>query len=152
MSTAREYKMDKKKQIAKNEGAMVDLLNQEMKELQGSQKHIGETNEMVEEMAKITCSMYCRDKDKKCAGVQECDFKCLQYNRCEALVGLGYRKIPEGADNFLTDYKKGFKEGVQAVQVQLEEGLSKYDNHYTIEKGFLLEWLREICNGLMEGM
>lgn len=31
----------------------------------------------IEEMTKITCSMYCRNRDKKCAGVQECDMKCL---------------------------------------------------------------------------
>ena len=86
----------------------------------------------------------------------------------ELLVECGYRKIPENvvviprkeleenaylkqcADNFLADYKKGFKEGVQAVQVQLEEGLSKYDKHYTLEKGSLLEWLYEICKELTE--
>lgn len=46
----------------------------------------------IEEMAKITCSMYCRDKEKKCADVQECDMKCLHHQRCEALYNAGYRK------------------------------------------------------------
>lgn len=46
----------------------------------------------IEEMAKITCSMYCRDKEKKCANVQECDMKCLHHQRCEALYNAGYRK------------------------------------------------------------
>lgn len=50
----------------------------------------------IEEMTKITCSMYCRDRDKKCAGVQECDMKCLQYQRCEVLYNAGYRKQTEG--------------------------------------------------------
>lgn len=50
----------------------------------------------IEEMTKITCSMYCRNRDKKCAGVQECDMKCLQYQRCEALYNAGYRKQSEG--------------------------------------------------------
>ena len=50
----------------------------------------------IEEMTKITCSMYCRDKEKKCAGVQECDMKCLQYQRCETLYNAGYRKQSEG--------------------------------------------------------
>ncbi len=46
----------------------------------------------IEEMAKTTCQMYRRDKEKKCAGVQECDMKCLHYQRCEALYNAGYRK------------------------------------------------------------
>ena len=50
----------------------------------------------IEEMTKITCSMYCRDKEKKCVGVQECDMKCLQYQRCETLYNAGYRKQSEG--------------------------------------------------------
>lgn len=50
----------------------------------------------IEEMTKITCSMYCRDKEKKCAGIQECDMKCLHYQRCEALYNAGYRKQIEG--------------------------------------------------------
>lgn len=46
----------------------------------------------IEEMAKITCSMYCRDKEKKCAGVQEYDVKCLHHQRCGALYNAGCRK------------------------------------------------------------
>ena len=46
----------------------------------------------IEEMAKITCSMYCRNKEKKCANVQECDMKCSHHQRCEALYNAGYRK------------------------------------------------------------
>lgn len=48
--------------------------------------------EQIEEMTKITCQMYRRDQEKKCAGVQECDMKCLQYQRCEALYNTGYHK------------------------------------------------------------
>ena len=58
----------------------------------------------IEEMTKITCSMYCRDRDKKCAGVQECDMKCLHYQRCEALYTAGYRKMPENMGEFSDGY------------------------------------------------
>ena len=51
----------------------------------------------IEEMAKLTCQMYCRGKEKKCAGVQECDCKCLHYNRCEAAYNFGFRKQSEEA-------------------------------------------------------
>ena len=47
----------------------------------------------IEEMTKITCQMYRRDQEKKCAGVQECDMKCLQYQRCEALYNMGYHRF-----------------------------------------------------------
>ena len=49
----------------------------------------------IEEMTKLTCQMYCRGRDKKCGGVQDCDCKCLHYNRCEALYNAGYRKQSE---------------------------------------------------------
>ena len=39
--------------------------------------------EQIRELTILTCDMYCRNKEKKCAGIQECDMKCLQYNRCE---------------------------------------------------------------------
>ena len=55
--------------------------------------------EQIEEMAKITCSMYCRNKEKKCANVQECDMKCFHYQRCEALYNAGYRKQNMGEVN-----------------------------------------------------
>lgn len=53
--------------------------------------------QQIEEFTKITCDMYRRDYEKKCAGVQECDMKCLQYQRCEALYNIGWRKVPENA-------------------------------------------------------
>lgn len=49
-------------------------------------------DKQIEEMARITCYMYRRNKEKKCGGVAECDTKCLQYNRCEELYNAGYRK------------------------------------------------------------
>ena len=61
-------------------------------------------DKQIEEMAIITCQMYRREQEKKCAGVQECDMKCLHYQRCEALYNLGYRKASDVAlgavDNF----------------------------------------------------
>ena len=50
----------------------------------------------IEEMAIISCSSYCRNKEKKCAGVTDCDCKCVQYHRGEALYNAGYRKQSEG--------------------------------------------------------
>ena len=45
------------------------------------------------------------------------------YNNTMAkiLIEQGYRKIHEGVD-WLDGYKQGFKEGVQAVQIQAKEG------------------------------
>lgn len=62
-----------------------------------------EKEKQIEEMAKITCQMYRREEAKKCAGVQNCDCKCLQYNRCEALYNLGYRKASEVAREIIKD-------------------------------------------------
>ena len=59
----------------------------------------------IEEMAKITCQMYRRDKEKKCAGVQECDMKCLHYQRCEALYNAGYRKTSDIAREIFEELK-----------------------------------------------
>lgn len=60
----------------------------------------------IEEMAKITCSMYCRNKEKKCANVQECDMKCLHHQRCEALYNAGYRKQGEVVKEFFDEIEK----------------------------------------------
>ena len=60
----------------------------------------------IEEMAKITCSRYCRNKEKKCANVQECDMKCLHHQRCEALYNAGYRKQSEVVDEFVKRLKE----------------------------------------------
>ena len=51
--------------------------------------------DQIEQMARITCQMYCRQYEKRCAGVAECDYKCLHYQRCEALYDAGYHKQPE---------------------------------------------------------
>ena len=61
--------------------------------------------EQIEQMARITCQMYCRQYEKRCAGVQECDMKCLHYQRCEALYNAGYRKqiVGEWKDNHCTN-------------------------------------------------
>ena len=72
------------KQIAKNEGAMVDLLNQEMKELQESQSQI-------EELAKVLCPSYENKKDCETCPTEWCQAE--EY----AVMAIcnGYRKIPE---------------------------------------------------------
>lgn len=51
--------------------------------------------EQIKQMARITCQMYCRQYEKRCAGVGECDYKCLHYQRCEVLYAAGYHKQPE---------------------------------------------------------
>lgn len=91
------------KQIAENEGAFVDLLNQEMKELQESQKQIEEIQKILE----YCCNEYdekgrrIRNKCNSC----DCEYYdetngiCASYSLKEAraLYNAGYRKIPENA-------------------------------------------------------
>lgn len=52
--------------------------------------------QQIEQMARTTCQMYCRQYEKRCAGVAACNYKCLHYQRCEALYETGYRKQSEG--------------------------------------------------------
>jgi hypothetical protein len=54
--------------------------------------------QQIEQMARITCQMYCPQYEKRCAGVGACDYKCLHYQRCEALYEAGYRKQSETAE------------------------------------------------------
>lgn len=63
--------------------------------------------EQIEEITKITCPSYHRNKEKKCAGFQECDMKCLHYQRCEALYNAGYRKQKEGEWIYVHTYMRG---------------------------------------------
>ena len=49
--------------------------------------------EQIREITMLTCPAYCRNKDKKCAGIQDCDMKCLHYQRCEIVYdNANYRK------------------------------------------------------------
>ena len=50
--------------------------------------------EEIIELTKRTCNAYRRQEplDRTCGGFQECDCKCLQYNRCEAVYDAGWRK------------------------------------------------------------
>ena len=80
--------MDKQKAVRKEkEGAFVDLLNQEMRELQDSMKQ-----KQIEEMANCK-SCYER--------VGNCYFKdraiCTKWTRAVNLYEQGFRKIPENA-------------------------------------------------------
>lgn len=67
--------------------------------------------EQIEQMARITCQMYCRQYEKRCAGVGECDYKCLHYQRCEALYDVGYSKKSEVIDEFVQRLLDAFPEG-----------------------------------------
>ena len=50
--------------------------------------------EEIIELTKRTCNAYRRQEplERTCGGFQECDCKCLQYNRCEAVYDAGWRK------------------------------------------------------------
>lgn len=49
--------------------------------------------EQIKEITMLTCPAYCRNKDKKCAGIKDCDMKCLHYQRCEVVYdNANYRK------------------------------------------------------------
>ena len=78
-------------------------------------------NKQIEEMTKIICQMYRREKEKKCAGVQDCDCKCLQYNRCEALFNMGYRKTTDVAREIFAELEtvlyKIVKPSIRAVGI-----------------------------------
>lgn len=78
--------------------------------------------EQIEQMARITCQMYCRQYEKRCAGVGECDYKCLHYQRCEVLYDVGYHKQPEwiSVEDRLPEidpYGKGRYGGTRSVRV-----------------------------------
>ena len=74
---------------------LLQLFSKTRKENEENKKggeELMDREKQIEEMAKITCSMYCRNKEKKCANIQECDMKCLHHQRCEVLYNAGYRK------------------------------------------------------------
>lgn len=49
--------------------------------------------EQIKEITMLTCPAYCRNKEKKCSGIQHCDMKCLHYQRCEIVYdNSNYRK------------------------------------------------------------
>ena len=89
--------MDKQKAVRKEagqEGAFVDLLNQEMRELQDSMKQ-----KQIEEMARDFGEQKgygCRAATLSC---KECILQgdCMPYSYAEGAYNAGYRKIPEGA-------------------------------------------------------
>lgn len=88
-------------------------------------------NKQIEEMAKITCDMYRRDREKKCAGIQECNMKCLHYQRCEALYNANFRK----QEWISVDERLPDKGGKYLVYRELCNGLSlmniiNYDPNY----------------------
>lgn len=73
--------------------------------------------EQIKEITILTCPAYCRNKEKKCAGIQECDMKCLHYQRCEIVYdSANYHKqekvskvsfICDDGDTSYEDYKCG---------------------------------------------
>jgi len=88
----------------------------------------------IEQMARITCQMYTPQYDKRCAGVGECDYKCLHYQRCEVLYAVGYHKqpewisvedrLPENRVNCIVYYKHAYcdNDGYWAIGVSFYDG------------------------------
>jgi hypothetical protein len=113
---------------ADREGAMVDLLNQEMKELQASQKQVAE-------LAKVLCPSYENKKDCETCPTEWCQAE--EY----AVMAIcnGYRKIHEGAvvlkkaelaqiqSNFFdSGIKHGSKETAEKFAERLKEKLMEW--------------------------
>ena len=91
------------KQNAKNEKAMVDMYNQEMKELQDSQKQI-------EEIAKVVCECCIENEEFTCSIVhQPCIFA---KTFAETIHDKGYRKIPENAVVLTEEEKRKLLHGM----------------------------------------
>ncbi len=101
----------------------------------------------IEEMVITAYPIYATMEDKLRKQIIE---NLNSYVIFERLYNAGYRKIPEGAD-WLDGYKQGFKEGVEAVRLQFDEGFAHYGSRYNIEKRVLLDWVYRICNELTEG-
>ena len=73
-------------------------------------------------------------------------FSKFGYGLINVLYDLGYRKIPEKLD-YIDGYKQGFKEGVQALQIQVKAqdcSLPLNDEFIIIPKGKLDEILKEL--------
>ena len=108
------------KQNAKNEKSMVDMYNQEMKELQDSQKQIEE--------------MY-DDISEQLIGVLDCETMSLAIH----LHGLCYRKIPENAVVILEEEMEQFAETF-AKSPQMQKVM------YGLIKAWKKETAEEISN------
>lgn len=89
------------KQNAKNEKCMVDLLNQEMKELQAHQKQIEEMAKDVDTAGKVAGD-WLLNEAKEILN-RNGHFKSTEHTKtlsdivAEELAKMGYRKIPENA-------------------------------------------------------
>lgn len=104
--------------------------------------------QQIEVLTKITCDMYRRNYDKKCAGVQECDMKCLQYQRCEALYNIGYRRIGEDeivvkADKYkrLVSILKNLKALAHDVDDYRDDIIADYRNMAETHMDWIIEEL-----------
>ena len=133
------------KQIAKNEGAMVELLNQEMKELQEIQKQIEEMEETLYD--------YCLHYDDCVEGSER--------NIAKFLINAGYRKIDENtvvltkaeyeklkdekADNILADVDKVFKAEFAYMKNRVIRRINK-DYAKKVRKETVKELLQELLD------
>ena len=127
-----------------NEKGMVNLLNQEMRELQENKK------QMIEKIAK--------DIDVNCFDCRNCEYReephCTDLLSAKNLYNAGYRKIQDNEivltkeeyeslkkgvktvsyqamidasdqQHWLNGYKVGYRDGVIAVNVQTKQALEK---------------------------
>ena len=111
----------------------------------------------IEEMARVLCQNQCTS----CTGAT-----CLALLNCKTLYEQGYRKLPKDSvvlkreeldkiktNNFSYGVEKGYKSGVidgsketvEKILKTIKESLSKYDNHYKIEKVNFIKWLNELA-------
>lgn len=88
---------------------MVDLHNQEMKELQEKQKQI-------EEMARVMCYYNAKNFDS-CTVCRKGLWSCGMLENAERLYNAGYRKIPEDAVVLTRERHEELEKAVDSVQV-----------------------------------
>ena len=124
--------MDKQIEIKKSEGAFVDLLNREIKELQESQKR-------VEEMARVICGFACDYENCDICPFNCVNVPCEYHDYAINLINADYHKgetvsyqamiDAQNADMWQQGYEQGKKETVKKVYDYLfsEENTSNYD-------------------------
>ena len=92
-------------------------------------------DKQIEEMTIISCPSYSRNKEKKCAGVTDCDCRCLQYHRGEALYNAGYRKSTDLSEEIFAEIEKlivrRMKPDVALIDDRLITDIAELKKKYT---------------------
>ena len=103
--------------------------------------------QMIEEMAKdmleYAIDYYPKDMSAFTETKLREQFYLSYLGYAQHLIKAGYRKIPENVD-WLDGYKQGFKEGVQALQIQLKEQYPpRTDKRCTLDDCYMLDNIDE---------